>query len=137
MENEKISDNSNKSKIESNESTYLNLKDKNANLDSIRVNEEDSRNNSLNNTRTGFLTKKTTYYLYTKLGNTYALLGDKYGSPLIVIGPQWYMYFGCCSIINIIFLLFFKKFWIYMNIFFKSIGIIIFLAFLFHIVILL
>ena len=129
MENAKISDNSNKSKIESSESTYLNLKDKNINSDSIRINEEDNRNNNLNNTQTGFLTKKTTYYLYTKLGNTYALFGDKYGSPLIVIGPQWYMYFCCCSIINIIFLLFFKKFWIYMNIFFQSIGIIIFLAF--------
>ena len=129
MEKEIKEDSPNKSKIDTSEDTYLNLKDKNINFDTVNINEEENRNNIQKNTK-GFLNQKTTYYLYAKLGNTYAFFGDKYGSPLIVLGPHWYMYLGCCSVINILFMLFFKKFWIYMNIFFKFLGIVTFLVFI-------
>ena len=128
MEKAKISDISNKSKIDSNEDTYLNLKEKIQNSYSTKIKEEDRNNNQINS-KIRFLNKKTTYYFYAKLGNTFTFFGDKYGSPLIVLGPQWYMYISCCTVINIVFLLFFKKFWIYMNIIFKSLGILTFLFF--------
>ena len=40
-------------------------------------------------------------------GYTITISFDKNGSPLIVIGPHWPLYFFCCSIITTFFSLFF------------------------------
>ena len=70
MEKEIKEDSTNKSKIDTSEDTYLNLKDKNINFDTVNINEEENRNNIQKNTK-GFLNQKTSYYLYAKLGNTF------------------------------------------------------------------
>ena len=61
MEKEIKEDSSNKSKIDTSEDTYLNLKDKNINSDTVNINEEENRNNIQKNTK-GFLNQKTTYF---------------------------------------------------------------------------
>ena len=115
----------------SNEDTYLNLKkDQNINTDSTENNlkcneiDEDSYNKFI-----GVLNRNASSYIYTKLGNTYAFFAYKNSSPLIVAGPNWVVYLSCCLIVSLVFLLFFNSFWKYMNIVFKSIGLIIFFTF--------
>ena len=112
--------NNNYSKIDINEDTVLQLKE-HKNIITYET-ENDNR-------KKGNLDKRTSYYFFMKLGKTYTLFGDQYGSPYIVIGPHWYMYLFCCSIITFIFYIFLKHFWNYMNVIFKIIGIIVFLIF--------
>ena len=137
-ENQNIKDNSSNqnkySKIDTNENTYLNVKE-NKTQNELKNNNINFYYNNMNNNeedasrRIGFLNTRKPYYFYMKLGNTYTFFGDKDASPLIVIGPNWYMYLVCCLGVTIGFLLFFRSFWAYMNILFKLIGIIVFLTF--------
>ena len=114
-----------------NEDTYLNIKkNQNTNIDSTENNYKDNENEEdTYNKLIGVLNRKTSSYIYTKLGNTYAFFAYKNASPLIVIGPNWIMYLCCCLIISLIFIFFFNAFWNYMNMLFKSIGLIIFFTF--------
>lgn len=127
---------SNKNKYTNNsasENTFLNYKENTQSSDSLDINDykkEDNINNeNIKENKPGKLNKRKPYYLYMKLGKTHTFFGDKNCSPLIVIGPQWPMYFFCCLIITIFYCLFFKSFWVYINIFFKLIGILVFLTF--------
>ena len=120
--------------INQNEDTYLELKEsKNLNSsDQNNENEEDTDNNSdQNNPKKikGILNQKKTWFIYSKLGNTFAFFGDKNGSPLIVIGPHWYMYICLSFVLYLLFYFFFKTFWTHLNIIFKLIGILLFLTF--------
>ena len=121
-----------------NEDTYLNIKDNKNQSSYSKVNnfkekEENNYNKKIkednSNKKIGTLNKRKPYYFYRKLGNTITFFGDKNASPLIVIGPHWPMYFCCCTIVTIFFSLFFKNFWIHINIIFKIMGIITFLTF--------
>ena len=125
--------NSNKikySKIDTNEDTYLDLKEiktENSYLELNNENEEDlnyEKNKKRNSRKKGILNRKPSVYIYRKLGNTFTFFGDKEGSPLIVIGPHWPMYFCLCSFASLGFFTFFYNFWNYMNIIFKLFGII-------------
>ena len=118
--NNNYQNNNKYSKIDINEDTFLELK----NLKNNSSNEKENENK-----KRGNLNKSTSYYFYMRLGRTYTFFGDKYGSPLIVIGPHWPMYLFCCSIVSFIFIIFFRHFWNYMNIFFKGLGLIVYLVF--------
>ena len=39
-------------------------------------------------------------YLYHKLGNCYSFFADKNGDPLVIIGPQWFMFLGLTFLVN-------------------------------------
>jgi hypothetical protein len=108
------------SKIDINEDSILELKDHKENK---------SQGTGNNNKTKGTLTKRASYYCFMKLGRTYTFFGDKYGSPLIVIGPHWPMYLFCCSLVTFIFYIFFKHFWKYMNIMFKIMGMTVYLVY--------
>ena len=114
-----------------NEDTYLNIKkNQNTNIDSTENNYKDNENEEdTYNKLIGVLNRKTSSYLYAKIGNTHTFFADKNASPLIVIGPNWIMYLSCCLIISLIFGFFFNAFWNYMNMLFRSIGLIIFFTF--------
>ena len=118
------------SKIDSNEDTYLELKEE---KQEENENEEDNNNKNnkqeQSNKKTGILNRKLSYYFYMRLGNTFTFFGDKDGSPLIVIGPHWPMYLCLSTFISLIFFYFFYKFWFNINIIFKLSGIIIYLTF--------
>lgn len=121
------------SKIDSNEDSYLNIKE-NKTQNELKINKDNLEYNIDNNQenphkKKGILNNRKPYYFYMKLGNTHTFFGDKDASPLIVIGPHWPMYVGCCAFITLAFLFFFRHFWVYMNIVFKLIGIIIFITF--------
>ncbi len=141
MESKDRSNDLNKPKIESNEDTYLKIKDnKNQNSyfpsNNYKENENEEinyNNNNYNqnnsNNQIGVLNRITTNFFFARLGNTFAFFGDSNGSPLLVIGPHWPMYLCCCSFISLIFFLFFKHYWDNINYFFKLIGLITFLMF--------
>ena len=133
--NENYSNKNKYSKIYPNEDTYLNIKD-NKNQSTYNNFKEKEGNNynkkikeNNSNKKIGTLNRRKPYYFYKKLGKTYTFFGDKNGSPLIVIGPHWPLYFFCCTIITTFFSLFFKHFWVHINIIFKIFGILIFLIF--------
>ena len=60
--------------------------------------EEPELSNSINNEKESENkldsknSESSKYYFYKKLGNTFSFFGNKYGDPLIIIGPEWYMY---------------------------------------------
>ncbi len=58
-----------------------------------------------------------------KIGHTLCLLSDKYGNPLIIIGPHWPMYFCFCGFITLGYISFFYHFFNNLNLLFKIFGI--------------
>ncbi len=118
-----------------NEDTYLQIKEpksQNQESDENENEEEDYNNNSIqtdSNRKKGILNKKLSHFFYMRIGNTFSFFGDEYGSPLIVIGPHWPMYFCLTSIMTIGYISFFYHFWIYINIFFKLFGVATYLIF--------
>ena len=62
-------------------------------------------------------------YFYHKLGNCHAFFGNKFGDPLIIIGPQWPMFIALTLIVNVIVWFFIIKFWKIYSKFFKGVGI--------------
>lgn len=134
-------------KINSNEDIFLDLKVPNTQQlfsdqinSSYNGNEIDNdyqniNNNSINNIKPnkhqkiGILNRKIPNYFYMKIGNTFTFLGDKDGSPLIVIGPHWPMFLCFNSFICIGYICFFYFFWNNMSLFIKFFGIIILLTF--------
>ena len=125
------------SKIDTNDDTILDsneVKPQNSFPESIRVNinENGEENDKIKNNSTqkiGALNRNLSNYFYMKLGNTYTFFGDKDGSPLIVIGPDYLKYMGLCSFVSLIFIGFLYKFWVNLNLFFKLSGLIIYLTF--------
>ena len=59
-------------------------------------------------------------YFYHKLGNCHAFFGNKFGDPLIIIGPQWPMFIALTLIVNVIVWFFIIKFWKIYSKFFKG-----------------
>jgi hypothetical protein len=57
------------------------------------------------------------------MGHTLCLLSDKYGNPLIMIGPHWPMYVCFCGLISAGYGSFFYHFFNNLNLFFKLFGI--------------
>ena len=134
------------SKVNTQEDTVLELNEKKQNLFNAQNNnnnevENDDENNgeeNLYNTYTnskkafkskGILNKKLSYYFIKKIGNTYTFFGDKDGSPLIVIGPHWPMYFCFCSFVCIGYLCFFYYFWTSLGLYIKVSGVAVLLMF--------
>ena len=74
--------------------------------------EQSKTNNNINNS-----------YFYHKLGNCHAFFGNKFGDPLIIIGPQWPMFIILTLIVNVIVWFFIIKFWKIYSRFFKGCGI--------------
>lgn len=148
LNNDNSNDSSNipYSKINSQEDTFLELKDikpqqisseqnnynkmyndnNNTNKDNVNRN---TNNKSNRNEGPGILNRKLSEYFYRRIGNTFTFFGDKDGSPLIVIGPHWPMYICFCSLVCIGYIIFFYYFWKNMNIFIKFSGIVILLTF--------
>lgn len=134
------------SKINTQEDTFLELKEinsQNSNSDINKYNfkeidndDESINNNYRNNNRTnksnapGILNRKVSDYFFMKIGNTYTFFGDKDGSPLIVIGPHWPMYICFCSFVFIGYMFFFYYFWNNLGFYLKIIGIIVLATFI-------
>ena len=57
-----------------------------------------------------------------KIGHTLCLLGDKYGNPLIMIGPHWPMYVIFCGGVTVGYFYFFYYFFTRLNFFIKLLG---------------
>jgi hypothetical protein len=70
------------------------------------------------------------YYFYKKIGNSYSYFGNRYGDPLIIIGPNWQLYIFLSSFISIIYYFSLISFWNTINYIPKLIGIIIYLIFI-------
>ena len=62
-------------------------------------------------------------FCFKKIGHTLCILSDRMGNPIIIIGPDWYMYVCFCGLISFGYLLFFLIFWKKLNIFYKICGI--------------
>ena len=139
VNNENSENNENKithEKSEPNENNHLVSNNNKSNNDNyiesaitISKNEE-IKNISNNNIIKGLLTNLKPYYFYAKIGKTYTFIGDKDGSPYIVIGPHWNMYVGFCSIMSLVYIVFLRHYWPYLNILFKLSGLICFLTYL-------
>ena len=132
------------SKIETQEDTFLELKEiksqqseNNYHYNDIENdNDEENVNNDYRNSNKlnkrqgqGILNRKLSEYFYKKIGNTYTFFGDKDGSPLIVIGPHWPMYLCFCSFICIGYMCFFYYFWNSFANYTKIIGVFVLLVF--------
>ncbi len=81
----------------------------------------DSISNKLDSPITG---KNKLKFCCKKIGNTFCLLSDKMGNPLIMIGPHWPMYVCTCGFVTLCFCSFSFNFFHCLNIFFKLFGII-------------
>lgn len=114
---------SNYSKISTEEELYIDPSDIKFTKEEPVPNIENSKNSFYN---TAITIEKSKQFCCSKLGNTYALLGDREGNPLFIIGPHWPMYICLNGFVSGGFLLFFGYFWSYLNIFFKLLGLIIF-----------
>ena len=77
--------------------------------------------NNIEQTKTNNILNKS--YFYHKLGNCHAFFGNKFGDPLIIIGPQWPMFIALTLIVNVIVWFFIIKFWKIYSKFFKGVGI--------------
>ncbi len=62
-------------------------------------------------------------FCYKIIGNTLCLLSDKYGNPLIMIGPHWPMYVCFCGLLTLGYISYFYHFFKQLNLFFKIFGI--------------
>ena len=62
-------------------------------------------------------------FCFKKLGHTLCILSDKMGNPIIMIGPDWYMYVCFCSSISLGYSLFFFTFWTKLKLFYKIFGV--------------
>ena len=69
------------------------------------------------------------YYFYKTLGNSYSFFGNKYGDPLIIIGPNWQLYVCLSSLMFGIYYFALINFWKVLDNIPKYIGIIIYLIF--------
>ena len=69
-------------------------------------------------------------YYYKKIGNTYTFFGDIDGNPLLLIGPQWPLYFFFSIITSIFIIFFIRTFWDKLNLFFKFMGILVYTTFI-------
>ena len=49
-------------------------------------------------------------FCYKIIGNTLCLLSDKYGNPLIMIGPHWPMYVCFCGLLTLGYISYFYHF---------------------------
>ena len=72
--------------------------------------------------------KKLRFYI-KKIGHTLCLFSDKYGNPLIMIGPHWPMYVIFCGLVTLGYIAFFRAFFKKLNIFLKIFGISSFLTY--------
>ena len=77
--------------------------------------------NNIEQAKTNNILNKS--YFYHKLGNCHAFFGNKFGDPLIIIGPQWPMFIALTLIVNVIVWFFIIKFWKIYSKFFKGVGI--------------
>ena len=64
-----------------------------------------------------------------KIGHTLCLLGDKYGNPLIMIGPHWPLYVCFCGGVTVGYFYFFYYFFTKLNFFVKLLGLFSFLMY--------
>ena len=62
-------------------------------------------------------------FCYKKIGNTFCFFGDKFGNPLLVIGPHWPMYVCFCGFMSFIFTILFYSFWDLLNSTLKILGV--------------
>jgi hypothetical protein len=70
-------------------------------------------------------------FIYKKIGKTYCFFSNKNGDPIIIIGPQYYMFIIFSSLVNGIVYLFLNIFWNYYSKDFRKLGIILTLIFQF------
>jgi len=68
-------------------------------------------------------------FIYKKIGKTYCFFSNKNGDPIIIIGPQYYMFILFSSLVNGIVYLFLNIFWNYYSKDFRKLGIILTLIF--------
>ena len=80
-------------------------------------------NDSISNEHPSNHKPKKLRFCYKIIGNTLCLLSDKYGNPLIMIGPHWPMYVCFCGLISAGYFTFFYHFFKNLNLFFKLFGI--------------
>lgn len=106
--------------LRSNETMKNIIMNDSANNLSDRKNIYDSQNHSVNS--------KETFY-YKKIGNTFALLSDSKGNPMIIIGPDWSMYAGLTIFIGIIMISYFLFLYPKSNTIIRFLGITIFICF--------
>lgn len=72
---------------------------------------------------------KSKNFFYKKIGNSFAFFGDKFGDPVLIIGPQWYFYFITIIFITSFYLIINKLFNFYISDSYKLIGRFIFILF--------
>jgi len=125
------------SEINTNEDSYIDIKEDKIHPDTEHqniTNKEIVHHNDNNEgnlyKKEGILNKKIGYYCFRKLGHTYTFFGNKNGSPLIVLGPNFCWYISLIIIVTIVLYLFLWYFWNFMNLFFKALGILIYIIFI-------
>ena len=97
------------------ESYNNNIKDYNKELSSI--------------TKKKFKQKKTYRFCCKKIGHTLCFFGDKYGNPLLMIGPHWPMYVFFCGGVTVGYITFLMNFYNKIHIITNIFGIFSFLLF--------
>jgi len=70
------------------------------------------------------------YYFYKKLGNSFSYFGNKYGDPLIIIGPNWQMYVCLSLLISSLYYFGYINCWYFIDYIYKLIGLSIYLIFI-------
>ena len=70
------------------------------------------------------------YYFYKKLGNSFSYLGNKYGDPLIIIGPNWQMYVCLSLLISSLYYFGYINCWYFIDYIYKLIGLSIYSIFI-------
>ena len=97
----------------------------------IEVKEDEGNNNLINSEKLiPISTEDNHKFFYKRLGNTYALFGDIYGNPKIIIGPHWPLYFLVVFFVTYGIIFFFNNFGNLIKLYQKIIGIFFYLIFI-------
>ena len=118
----------NYSKIEEKEEYFIDKKDI---ILEAKSKESNKQNNIIYPVNSDQLLQTPKKYFYKKLGNTYSFFGDKYGNPIIIIGPHWYLYISVTIFFTLCFLLEMIYIGKYISTILKVVGFIIYFTFLF------
>lgn len=97
--------------------------------DNIKIEIEDQKNNNPKITSVSsehisepLITEKSKSFYYKKIGNSHAFLGNKYGDPIIIVGPHWPVYFIIVFFITIFSAVVFRLFNQFISDSYKLIG---------------
>ncbi len=129
--NDSISKNS---KTETSVNNLLNkINNYERNAQKIKVRNKNNRKSNTNNLNKNKLRsiEQQQSFCYKKIGNTFCFFGDKFGNPLLVIGPHWPMYVCFCGFMSFIFMLLFYSFWDLLNSTLKILGVLNFCLYFF------